>query len=238
MNRVHKGEKRFKCEICEKPFYSSSDARGHVIFHDPTKLQRILFKYNCSACPSEYIGYPSKEAVRLHWAKEHKERQLPKEYKGIQKPQPAGKYECKECPQDSRPVYKFPRGLQRHMKAYHHKGKSASKKFRLTRHNMAKLEVNESDSDSSSGHGSSDQDKNPGVTSADRNGTRNLRQRCTSKKYLQENGRIGKLSANLKARVNDLLGNKVLVISLTRVDDANVDSKEVKTEPNSESESD
>ncbi|ODM96801.1 putative zinc finger protein [Orchesella cincta] len=136
IKRVHQNVRKFNCEICEKPFFSAREAKGHVQFHNPTKLYKALFRYQCPECPPEYLWFASKEAVRNHWVKEHKGIAVPEPFREIIKALIPGRYECMECPEDSRPVYMYRQGWLKHQKNYH-SAKSKGKKFQLTRHNKA-----------------------------------------------------------------------------------------------------
>lgn len=143
----HTDRKKFPCSVCQKPFYTPSEAKNHANnYHNPKKLH-LLFKHKCPACPPEYVGLSSKKAVKQHWLEFHSHQPVPKEYLCIKlkSTNSANIWECQDCPEGMRPVYKYKETYQRHYKKYHADGTGRRGKrnrpFQLTRRNVRALEM-------------------------------------------------------------------------------------------------
>ncbi|ODM96796.1 putative zinc finger protein [Orchesella cincta] len=122
--RVHE-EKKFRCDVCSKPFYSNAEALEHVNTHNPDRRLKAYFRHNCSGCPPEALGFQSKLAIREHWAIAHADRKLPEKYKKPPKPKEKrpgrGIYECLLCPEvdGKKPSFTWKSSLFKHRKYYH-----------------------------------------------------------------------------------------------------------------------
>ncbi|XP_044736970.1 zinc finger protein 883-like [Chrysoperla carnea] len=70
----HKGEARFKCDECKKPFYELNALRGHVKKKHPNKINR----YKCKECTEMFV---LEQDLELHERSQHSKHQ----------------YSCSEC---------------------------------------------------------------------------------------------------------------------------------------------
>ncbi|ODM96794.1 putative zinc finger protein [Orchesella cincta] len=126
-HKIRHGEKKYRCSVCDKPHFTSTGALEHANRHGPNRRYRIYFRHQCSGCPPEALGFPSKLAIREHWAIAHMDQKIPEKYKkppkpkGKQKRPGPGVYECVQCPEidGKKPSFRWQTSLYKHKKAYH-----------------------------------------------------------------------------------------------------------------------
>ncbi|ODM96793.1 putative zinc finger protein [Orchesella cincta] len=163
MARHSEATKIHKCEVCERPFFTTAEAKNHAVhYHNPDKLLRLLFKIKCPACPPEYFGHPSKRAVKIHWLEHHKDKPMPAEYRksryNISAYNKKGRFECPHCPETKRPVYSQKVSLKRHVSKQHPDKVEVRKKSENSckrRNNPKKKNMETDDEEESTSSGSS-----------------------------------------------------------------------------------
>ncbi|CAL8101935.1 unnamed protein product [Orchesella dallaii] len=124
-HKIRHGEKKHNCKVCGKPFFTSTGAIGHSKRHGPNRRYRVYFRHQCPGCPPEALGFPSKLAIREHWAVTHKDQNIPEVWKKPPKPKHKmpgpGVYECLLCPDvdGKKPTFRWKSSLAKHKKTYH-----------------------------------------------------------------------------------------------------------------------
>ncbi|CAL8101938.1 unnamed protein product [Orchesella dallaii] len=124
-HKLRHGEKKFSCSVCGKPTFTKSAALDHAQRHNPETRQRAYFRHQCSGCPPEALGFPSKLAIREHWVIAHKDQKIPEVHKKPPKPKQKrpgpGVYECVLCPEmdGKKPTFTWKSSLAKHKKHWH-----------------------------------------------------------------------------------------------------------------------